>query len=48
MGKGFEKNNNKELNVVAYDFGIKKNILRMLVSRVTHIFLVELITFYRP
>ena len=33
LGKGFEKNNNKELNVVAYDFGIKKNILRMLVSR---------------
>ena len=33
LGNGFEKNNNKDLNVVAYDFGIKKNILRMLVSR---------------
>jgi len=33
LGNGFEKNKNKDLNVVAYDFGIKKNILRMLVSR---------------
>ena len=33
LGKGFEKKINKDLNVVAYDFGIKKNILRMLVSR---------------
>ena len=33
LGNGFEKKNNKNLNVVAYDFGIKKNILRMLVSR---------------
>ena len=33
LGKGFEKKNNKDLNIVAYDFGIKKNILRMLVSR---------------
>ena len=33
LGKGFEKKINKGLNVIAYDFGIKKNILRMLVSR---------------
>ena len=33
LGKGFEKKINKDLNVVAYDFGIKKNILRMLLSR---------------
>ncbi|QZP17645.1 glutamine-hydrolyzing carbamoyl-phosphate synthase small subunit [Methylophilales bacterium] len=33
LGKGFEKKINKDINVVAYDFGIKKNILRMLVSR---------------
>ncbi|MBT7121321.1 MAG: glutamine-hydrolyzing carbamoyl-phosphate synthase small subunit [Nitrosomonadales bacterium] len=33
LGKGFETMDNQELNVVAYDFGIKKNILRMLVSR---------------
>ena len=35
LGNGFEKNNNKDLNVVAYDFGIKKNII----MNISYIFL---------
>ena len=33
LGKGFQKNLKEKYHVVAYDFGIKRNILRMLVSR---------------
>jgi len=33
LGSGFKKNIKEKYHVVAYDFGIKKNILRMLVSR---------------
>ncbi len=33
LGKGFQKNIKEKYHVVAYDFGIKRNILRMLVSR---------------
>ena len=33
LGKGFRKNLKEKYHVVAYDFGIKRNILRMLVSR---------------
>ena len=33
LGKGFQKNVKEKYHVVAYDFGIKRNILRMLVSR---------------
>jgi carbamoyl-phosphate synthase small subunit len=33
LGTGFEKEKTSEFNVVAFDFGVKKNILRMLVSR---------------
>ncbi len=33
LGNGFEKAKKSSFHVVAYDFGIKKNILRMLVSR---------------
>lgn len=33
LGKGFINKNKYSLHVVAYDFGIKKNILRILVSR---------------
>ncbi len=33
LGQGFQKSNNDLYNVIAYDYGVKKNILRMLVSR---------------
>lgn len=33
LGKGYVNIDNPEFNVVAYDFGIKRNILRMLASR---------------
>jgi len=33
LGKGYAKDNESKFNVVAYDFGVKRNILRMLVSR---------------
>ena len=33
LGSGFESNKKTLYNVVAYDYGVKKNILRMLVSR---------------
>ncbi len=33
LGKGFEQPKDRLLNVVAYDFGVKRNILRMLASR---------------
>ena len=33
LGKGFGQMNSPQLNVVAYDFGVKKNILRMLAQR---------------
>ncbi len=32
-GTGFKSNDNKPFKVVAYDFGVKRNILRMLVDR---------------
>lgn len=33
LGKGYGHMNSPQLNVVAYDFGVKKNILRMLAQR---------------
>ncbi len=33
LGKGFTAREDKPFNVVAYDFGVKRNILRMLVDR---------------
>lgn len=33
LGKGYGKLTNPKFNVVAYDFGVKRNILRMLASR---------------
>lgn len=33
LGKGYEQIRNPEFHVVAYDFGIKQNILRMLAQR---------------
>jgi len=33
LGKGYGQINSPQLNVVAYDFGVKKNILRMLAQR---------------
>ncbi|WP_143871594.1 glutamine-hydrolyzing carbamoyl-phosphate synthase small subunit [Catenovulum sediminis] len=33
LGQGHQKPENKEFKVVAYDFGVKRNILRMLVDR---------------
>lgn len=33
LGKGFEQKTNSRFHVVAYDFGIKRNILRMLAAR---------------
>lgn len=33
LGKGFVAHQNPKFHVVAYDFGVKRNILRMLVSR---------------
>jgi carbamoyl-phosphate synthase small subunit len=33
LGSGFESTKKTSYNVVAYDYGVKKNILRMLVSR---------------
>jgi carbamoyl-phosphate synthase small subunit len=33
LGKGFSKADNLDFHVVAYDFGVKRNILRMLVDR---------------
>ncbi|MES2500852.1 MAG: glutamine-hydrolyzing carbamoyl-phosphate synthase small subunit [Pseudomonadota bacterium] len=33
LGKGFTKPENAKFNVVAFDYGVKQNILRMLVSR---------------
>ena len=33
LGKGFSAQGNVEFKVVAYDFGVKRNILRMLTSR---------------
>ena len=33
LGKGYSKIDNPEFHVVAYDFGVKHNILRMLVER---------------
>jgi len=33
LGKGFEKSEKTKFHVVAFDYGVKQNILRMLVSR---------------
>jgi carbamoyl-phosphate synthase small subunit len=33
LGKGFSKPENSKFHVVAFDYGVKRNILRMLVSR---------------
>jgi len=33
LGKGFQKNLKEKYHVAVYDFGVKRNILRMLVSR---------------
>jgi carbamoyl-phosphate synthase small subunit len=33
LGKGFEQRQKNDLHVVAYDYGIKRNILRLLVER---------------
>ncbi|HTJ96456.1 MAG TPA: glutamine-hydrolyzing carbamoyl-phosphate synthase small subunit, partial [Rhodocyclaceae bacterium] len=33
LGKGFSKQENPKFHVVAYDFGVKRNILRMLAER---------------
>jgi len=33
LGKGFQKNKEKNFHVVAYDYGIKRNILRLIVER---------------
>ena len=33
LGEGFQTNTEKKFRVVAYDFGVKRNILRMLASR---------------
>ncbi|MEQ1598797.1 MAG: glutamine-hydrolyzing carbamoyl-phosphate synthase small subunit [Methylotenera sp.] len=33
LGKGFAKSENSKFHVVAFDYGVKRNILRMLVSR---------------
>lgn len=33
LGKGYPTNSDGKYNVVAYDFGVKRNILRMLVAR---------------
>jgi carbamoyl-phosphate synthase small subunit len=33
LGKGFQNNKEKNFHVVAYDYGIKRNILRLLVER---------------
>ncbi|MBI3228816.1 MAG: carbamoyl phosphate synthase small subunit, partial [Burkholderiales bacterium] len=33
LGQGYSKPENKPFHVVAYDFGVKRNILRMLVAR---------------
>jgi carbamoyl-phosphate synthase small subunit len=33
LGKGYRKSSNAEFHVVAYDYGIKRNILRLLVER---------------
>ena len=33
LGKGYVKAENPEFNIVAYDFGVKRNILRMLAER---------------
>jgi len=47
LGLGFEKLINSKFHVVAYDFGIKKNILRMLVSRGCKVTVVPAKTSYK-
>ncbi|WP_040977347.1 glutamine-hydrolyzing carbamoyl-phosphate synthase small subunit [Necropsobacter massiliensis] len=37
LGKGYAEAKNPEFNIVAYDFGVKHNILRMLAERGCHI-----------
>ena len=37
LGKGYVKTTAPEFNIVAYDFGVKRNILRMLAQRGCHI-----------
>ena len=37
LGKGYVEAKNPEFNIVAYDFGVKHNILRMLAERGCHI-----------
>ena len=37
LGKGYVESTNPEFNIVAYDFGVKRNILRMLAERGCHI-----------
>lgn len=37
LGKGYMKTTAPEFNIVAYDFGVKRNILRMLAQRGCHI-----------
>lgn len=33
LGSGFKESNNSQYHIVAYDFGVKRNILRLLVDR---------------
>lgn len=40
LGKGYVEAKNPEFNIVAYDFGVKHNILRMLAERGCHIHVV--------
>ena len=37
LGKGFQNNKEKNFHVVAYDYGIKRNILRLLAERGAHV-----------
>ncbi|PJG84223.1 glutamine-hydrolyzing carbamoyl-phosphate synthase small subunit [Conservatibacter flavescens] len=44
LGQGFVSNNHPEFHIVAYDFGVKRNILRMLAERGCHITVVPATT----